>query len=121
MNNRTSGFIIAISAAVAGAVTPSTVDAYLGGRYVIATGLGVIVALNAGIAMLHIFDRGDRASAAESATVTSIRKPAPLVMPARAGNTASISSVSSKRHRNTPETSKSENPAAESTATPSSA
>lgn len=58
MNTRTSGVVIAVSAAVAGSLIPSTVHAYLDGLYIIALGLGVIVALNAGIALLHIADRG---------------------------------------------------------------
>ena len=58
MNSRVSGLIIAVSAAVAGSLTPSTVEAYLDNRFVITAGLGVILALNAGIAALHIFDRG---------------------------------------------------------------
>jgi hypothetical protein len=81
MNTRVSGVIIAISAAVAGSLTPSTVEAYLEGRYVITTGLGVILALNAGIAALHIFDRGrtmserigDREQRAAAAAASSQR------------------------------------------------
>src|SRR5687767_3037158 len=69
MNTRTSGVIIAVAAAVAGSLVPSTVQAYLDGHYIITTGLGVIVALNTGIATLHIFDRAPAKSAQDSERV----------------------------------------------------
>ena len=68
MNSRISGLIIAVSAAVAGSLVPSTVEAYLNNKFIIALGLGAIVALNTAIALLHILDRGKNSAAQVAAT-----------------------------------------------------
>lgn len=71
MNSRTSGVIIAVSSAVAGSLIPSAVHAYLDKLYIIALGLGAIVLLNAGIALLHVLDRGKAAGTQSLASAPS--------------------------------------------------
>jgi hypothetical protein len=99
MNSRISGVIIAVSAAVAGSLVPSTVEAYLGNKYIIALGLGAIVALNTAIALLHILDRGKPSPAQEAETRGSGRRAEPQESTSRPVLAASNTAVHTKRSR----------------------
>jgi hypothetical protein len=99
MNSRISGVIIAVSAAVAGSLVPSTVEAYLGNKYIIALGLGAIVALNTAIALLHILDRGKPSPVQEAETRGSGRRAEPQESTSRPVLAASNTAVHTKRSR----------------------
>lgn len=96
MNTRTSGVIIAVSAAVAGSLVPSAVHAYLDNLYIIALGLGVIVAMNAGIALLHIMDRGQPAAVHDA---EGKRRADSIASTQRHALAASTASIHAKRSR----------------------
>lgn len=97
MNTRISGVIIAVSGAVAGALLPSAVQAYVAAQYLTCLGLSLIVFLNAAIALLHILDRGKPLPVQEGANAETPRTAA-----ARRSGDATISEPEGKRGKAAP-------------------